>query len=550
MSQQVYRSVRGMHDLLPHTRTFLQHEFIAKKALEMAQRYNYRRIETPHVEFSGLFERSLGATSDVIKKEMFLLQNTHFLAESEKLSKRNSARSTAAATATGDRESSENMAASSSTTTMCLRPEGTAGIVRSVIQHNLFHQNLFYFGSMYRYERPQKGRLRQFTQFGVEKIGGMVSKGGAGNAATKSQIMQNSVQQDVEILQMAHSFLRSLGVLDNSHENITTTAAAAAASTLSKRSRVQLELNSLGSSKERAAYSGELIQFLAPLQNELSDESKHRLDRAVNHGETQQVWRILDSKSEQDQRLFVRSGAPMLSDYYSDETKTKFEMLRDLLADLQIDFVVNPYLVRGLDYYSDTTFEFVSDIPVAPSSSGNSSDGTQTTENKQEIETRNVALLAGGRYDGLFRMLGAKNDVEAIGWAAGVERLSLLLDNRPEQELTIDKPVSVCVIGLTGSSESDRAIQRECMRLSQQIRESNITVGGQRSFTVVGPIYGSKLLTGLQRAEKEGCSIAIILGSREVENRVCTIKGLIDRSIKVECSFDRMIGELSGVMNK
>lgn len=477
----------------------------------MTQRYHYQPIQTPHVEFSGLFERTLGATSDVIKKEMFMLQsnNTHTThtthTSDSNLNKKNNRSSSSSKNSTIE---------SNSESSMCLRPEGTAGIVRSVIQHNLFHRNLFYLGSMYRYERPQKGRLRQFTQFGVEKIG--ENNNNNNNKSSISSKNKQSLHQDVEVLQMAHSFLKSIGVLENG--------------------RVQLELNSLGNSRERFEYCRDMVQFLEPLTGELCEESRYRLHRALRFTELQQVWRILDSKSESDQRLLVNHGAPKLSEYYSDETRERFESLKDVLSDLGIEYVVNPYLVRGLDYYSHTTFEFVSNIP--------STNTTATTTTMNE-PTRNVAVLAGGRYDGLFPMLGSKNEVEAIGWAAGVERLSLLLDQVSDSELAVKKPVSICVIGLTGSS-ADREIERECMRLAQRIRESNEM---NVDFSVVGPIYGSKLLNGLQRAEREGCSLAILLGSREVENRVCTIKGLTNRDVKVECSFDRITEELSSVLN-
>jgi histidyl-tRNA synthetase len=141
-----------MHDLLPSTRAHVQHEFVSEKAIEIAQRYNYKPIRTPHVEFAGLFERTLGTTSDVIKKEMFLLKQNNELEGF-------------------DVQDNTFSSGTASEQIMCLRPEGTAGVVRSVIQHNLYNSRLFYMGSMYRYERPQKGRLRQFTQFGIERIG-------------------------------------------------------------------------------------------------------------------------------------------------------------------------------------------------------------------------------------------------------------------------------------------------------------------------------------------------------------------------------------------
>jgi histidyl-tRNA synthetase len=464
------KSVRGMHDLIHNTQLFKHHQFIIEHAIQTAKKHNFKRIETPHVEFAQLFERTLGTTSDVIKKEMFLLQ-----------------------------QNDDENDSSASQQWMCLRPEGTAGVVRSVIQHNLFNSSLYYLGSMYRYERPQKGRLRQFTQFGVEKIGEKKVIGGS-----------VSLQQDIEVLQLAHSFLKSIGLRDH----------------------VTLELNSLGSVAERNAYANTLLSFLQEYQTSLSEESQHRLKLAVEEKELQHVWRILDSKSEEDVRVITENNAPLLAEFYTEDTRNRFDNITGILNELGIQYKLNPYLVRGLDYYSHTTFEFKAMMAGSPNS-----------------PKRNVAVLAGGRYNDLFQMLGSRDEVESIGWAAGVERLSILLEEKISQDNYTRPPgTTIGIIGLTNSSNIDRRIQLATLQLAEKLRESKQI---DQDTIVATPVYTSKVLNGLQKLERNGCTIAIIIGSREVETGTCMIKSLTNRDVKEDaCPIDQVIPRMNHLRTK
>lgn len=349
-----YQSVRGTRDLLGKTKkTFRSIEHIA---YETAQNYGFQEIETPIFEFSEIFHRAMGETSDAVSKETY--------------------------TFTDRGEES-----------ITLRPEGTAGVVRAYVSEGLAQNNpnkLYYYGPMFRYERPQKGRYRQFYQIGVEVLG-----------------LENPLA-DVECIDLAYSILKKLNL----------------------QSRCQLEINTLGDTESRNVYRQALVDFLTPLKSQLSADSQIRLEK--------NPLRILDSKDENDRKLIA--DAPKMENYLSETSKKFFETVLNGLKELNIPYKVNPKLVRGLDYYCHTVFEFV------------------TTELGAQ-----GALLAGGRYDGLVETLGGAK-TPGVGWASGVDRLTDLLEN----SLTLDqrKPLSIITLG-------DKALGMG-LKIASDLRMKNI----------------------------------------------------------------------------
>lgn len=330
-----YQSVRGTRDLLGKTKkTFRSIEHIA---YETAQNYGFQEIETPIFEFSEIFHRAMGETSDAVSKETYTFKDR------------------------GD-------------DSITLRPEGTAGVVRAYVSEGLAQNNpnkLYYYGPMFRYERPQKGRYRQFYQIGVEVLG-----------------LENPLA-DVECIDLAYSILKKLQL----------------------QNRCQLEINTLGDTESRHNYRQALVDFLTPLKSQLSADSQVRLEK--------NPLRILDSKDENDRKLIA--NAPQMENYLSETSKKFFETVLQGLTELNIPYKVNPKLVRGLDYYCHTVFEFV------------------TTELGAQ-----GALLAGGRYDGLVETLGGAK-TPGVGWASGVDRLTDLLEST--MNLETRKPVSIITLG-------------------------------------------------------------------------------------------------------
>jgi len=350
-----YQSVRGTRDLLPALKNVFRS--IEQKAFSNAQNYGFKEIETPIFEFSEVFHRSLGETSDAVSKETYTFIDRG-----------------------GD--------------SITLRPEGTAGVVRSYVSEGLAQHNpnkLYYYGPMFRYERPQKGRYRQFYQIGVEVLG-----------------LENPLA-DVECLDLAWSILKSIGL-----SNKTT-----------------LEINTLGDSESRNLYRDALVQYLTPLKEQLSADSKIRLEK--------NPLRILDSKDELDKKIIL--NAPKMEQYLTDSAKKFFQSVLDGLTALNIPFTVNPKLVRGLDYYCHTVFEFVT-----------TELGAQGT------------VLAGGRYDGLVEMLGGQK-TPGVGWASGVDRLAELCLNTPEILSNELKPIAIITLG-------DKALIAG-LKVASQLRSQN-----------------------------------------------------------------------------
>jgi histidyl-tRNA synthetase len=387
--------VRGTHDFLPDDmRRFRR---VVETARAAAERYGYLEIATPIFEFSEVFKRTLGDTSDIVTKEMYTFTDKG-----------------------GE--------------TLTLRPEGTAGIMRALISGGLRqHLPLKYFtyGPMFRYERPQAGRMRQFHQLDIELLGVAQPAG------------------DVEVISCGAAILRDLGVLE----------------------RTVLELNTLGDSESRAAYRQALVDYFTGHSSKLSQDSRDRL--------TRNPLRILDSKDEADRALI--KGAPVFGDFLNQASSEFFAGVQSGLDTLGIAYRLNPRLVRGLDYYCHTAFEFTT-----------TELGAQGT------------VMAGGRYDGLAALMGGPATA-GIGWAAGIERLSMMLAETP----TIRRPIAVMPIGA--------AAEAKAAALAEQLRRAGhaIELG-----------YSGNLGKRLKRADKLSAAAAIILGEDELAKGVATLRDL------------------------
>lgn len=394
MSTKIQR-VRGTRDLLPEDNTLFR--FVEESAYNKAVLYGYGEIETPIFEFSEVFHRTLGETSDVVNKETYDFT---------------------------DRGGEH----------LTLRPEGTAGVARSFISEGMM-QNLplkfYYSGPMFRYERPQKGRYRQFYQLGVECLG------------------YESALADVECIALAWDLLKKIGIADE----------------------CTLELNTLGDSESRAAYRDALVGYFTEHQDQLSADSKMRLAK--------NPLRILDSKDEGDKKL--NANAPKLEDYLNDNSNTFFKKILAGIESLSIPYKINPHLVRGLDYYCHTVFEFTT-----------SKLGAQGT------------VLAGGRYDGLIETMGGPK-TPGVGWAAGIDRLA---DLTP-RALADKKEVLIAVIGADDVGES------ESVKVAHEIRSR-----GLKTENFLSGKMGKKM----QKANKLGAHYALIIGGNEVQNKTVTVK--------------------------
>ena len=414
---KIIQPVRGTHDLLPDVRQI--HLKLEHKARNIASLYGFEEVATPIFEFTEVFEATLGVSSDVVKKEMYTFE-----------------------TKGGE--------------SVTLRPEGTAGIARAFISNGLA-QNLplkfFYAGPMFRHERPQKGRQRQFHQFGVELLGA------------------SSSQADIEVIALANQTLSGLML----------------------NCDILLEINSLGDSQSRDAYRQVLKEFLEKNKNSLSKDSKLRLST--------NPLRILDSKDEGDQRLI--SQAPNFHNYLNNDSVSFYENVKKGLSDLGINFVENPRLVRGLDYYCHTAFEFTTkDL------------GSQGT------------LLGGGRYDGLINKMGGLS-TPGVGWAAGVERLAMLSDIKQ------DKKNSVSVI-----PAEDGMIE-----IAQKI------VNNLRGAEIVSDLaFSGNLRKRLKRANKIKSCLAIIVGSDEYKTGGVSLRDL-ESGEQIFVKYDKLIETVKSKFN-
>ncbi len=393
---QALQPVRGTHDLLPDV--CAQHQRVANLAQHVAGLYGYRRLDTPIFEFSDVFHRAVGETSDIVTKETYSF---------------------------ADRGGES----------LTLRPEFTAAIVRAFISNGLQQQapfKCFYYGPAFRYERPQKGRMRQFHQIGCELLG----------AADASS--------DVEMIALAMQTLSALGLSDG----------------------VTLEINSLGDAGSRAAYRESLVGYLAGHKENLSEDSKMRFEK--------NPLRILDSKNEGDRAIMA--GAPLLHQYFNEESEQHFAKVKAGLDALGIVYQVSDKLVRGLDYYSHTVFEVTTDRL-----------GAQGT------------VLAGGRYNDLVKLMGGQ-DTACIGWAAGVERLVALQGD----ELEFASP-KVAVVPMSDSAETS------AWQLAQALRAAGVV-------TEIG--YKGNGKKRMEKAAKLGAQFALILGDDELAANEVTLKDL------------------------
>lgn len=389
------RPVRGTHDLFGET--LRRHRHVADTGRRVALRYAFEEIETPIFEFTEVFARTLGETSDVVTKEMYTFEDRG-----------------------GD--------------SITLRPENTASIVRAVMSAGLLQDlpvKFFYHGPMFRYERPQKGRLRQFHQIGIEIIGAP------------------EPEADIEAIAVGRHLLEELGVAE----------------------RTELLLNSLGNPASRAAYRDALVAYLRGHESGLSADSRLRLER--------NPLRILDSKDPGDREILA--GAPVFTDYLDEDSRAFFGRVRAGLDLLGIPYRIEPKLVRGLDYYTHTAFEFVT----------------------SELGAQG-AVIAGGRYDGLMKQMGGP-DVAGIGWAAGVERLAMLLPAAP----AAPRPTAIVPIG--------DAAEREAWLLAAELR---------REGFVVDLAYRGRPGQRMKRADRRNCRFALSLGELELERGVVRLRDL------------------------
>lgn len=405
--------VRGTRDLLPDESRRLR--FVVETGRGIAELYGYQEMATPIFEFTEVFSRTLGDESDVVMKEMYSFTDRG-----------------------GDN--------------LTLRPEGTAGVVRALVSGGLA-QNLplkfFYAGPMFRYDRPQKGRFRQFHQIGVELLGVAEPEG------------------DVETIALGAHILESLGVLG----------------------KTALELNSLGDSDSRAAYRAALVDYFSRHESKLSQDSRTRLK--LN------PLRIVDSKDEGDRR--VCAGAPVYFDYLNEASRDFFAAVQRGLDAVGISYALNPRIVRGLDYYNHTVFEFVT----------------------SELGAQG-AVLAGGRYDGLVEFMGGPK-APGVGWAAGVDRLALLVAEVPAPA----RPVAVIPIG----AEAEPVAQR----LARDLRARGLAVE-------LG--FRGNLSRRLQRANKLGARTAVLLGEDELKRGSATLRDL-DTGDQTEVPLAALVDRLA-----
>jgi len=399
------QAIRGMNDLLPADSSAWQ--YVEKAVAGILQRYGYQEIRFPILESTDLFKRSIGEVTDIVEKEMYTFDDRN-----------------------GD--------------SLTLRPEGTACCVRACEEHGLLYnqtQRLWYMGPMFRYERPQKGRYRQFHQIGVETFG------------------MDGPDIDAEILLLSARILRELGAAPF----------------------VTLQVNSLGDSESRAKYKQALVAYLENHKDKLDADSQRRL--------TTNPLRILDSKESATQALL--DNAPVLLDYLDETSRAHFEQLKILLDAGGVKYQINPRLVRGLDYYGKTAFEWVTDKL-----------GSQST------------VCAGGRYDNLVEQLGGKA-TPAVGFGIGLERLVLLLQAVDAIPKDLEKITDLYVVAVGN-------VQKEAFQLAEQLRNEI------PKLRIINHCGGGNFKNQLKKADKSTADLALILGEDEVANAVVAVKFLRD----------------------
>ena len=417
---------KGTQDILPADSAKWQ--YVENVARETFKKYNYGEIRTPMFEHYEVISRSVGDTTDIVTKEMYDFHDK------------------------GDRH-------------ITLRPEGTAPVVRSYVENKLFAPEVqkpvkvYYIGSMFRYERPQAGRLREFHQLGVECFG---SK----NPAT-----------DVETIAMAYQLFNTLGIKD-----------------------VTLHLNSLGNTESRLAYRQALIDYLTPMRESLSKDSQRRLD--------ENPLRVLDSKEKEDK--VAVENAPSILDYLDEESQAHFDEVRTMLDSLNIPYVIDTNMVRGLDYYNHTIFEFI------------------TTIDKSEL-----TICAGGRYDSLVEYFGGP-ETAGFGFGLGLERLLLVLDKQGI-ELPVEENLDV-YIAVLGSGANGKALE-----LVQAIR--------YQGFKAERDYLGRKIKAQFKSADTFKAKTVITLGESEVESGQVNVKNNTTRE-EVTVSFEELTKNFAAVLEQ
>ncbi|MGB3724325.1 MAG: histidine--tRNA ligase [Glaciecola sp.] len=396
------QAIRGMNDCLPTQTPVWQ--FVESRIRDLVNSYHYHEIRTPIVESTDLFKRSVGEATDIVEKEMYVFEDRN-----------------------GD--------------SLALRPEGTACAVRAGTQHGLLYnqqQRLWYMGPMFRHERPQKGRYRQFHQFGAEAFGFA------------------GPDIDVEMILMGARLWKAFGISE----------------------QVELQLNSLGSAEARASYKEKLVAYLNQHIDQLDEDSKRRLGT--------NPLRVLDSKDQQTQAIVA--NAPKLLDHLDEESAQHFSLLCERLDSLGIKYTVNPALVRGLDYYNRTVFEWVTTLL-----------GAQGT------------ICAGGRYDSLVEQLGAKA-TPAVGFAMGIERLVLLVESMQLEAIVNKANVYITAMG--------DAAAKTALTLAESLRD-------EFSFLKVQlHCGGGNFKKQLKKADASGAELAIVIGETEAENSTYGVKWL------------------------
>ena len=421
MSNKI-QAIRGMNDLLPADSTLWSS--LDETISNLLISYGYKYCRTPIVESTETFSRAIGEVTDIVEKEMYTWEDNN-----------------------GN--------------SLTLRPEGTASVVRMMIEHNLPRegiQKVFYNGPMFRHERPQKGRYRQFHQVGAEVFG-----------ASDAKI-------DAELISITDSLWKSLGI------------------------NARLEINSLGSKESRSAYRNILTAFFNENISQLDEDSLRRLKT--------NPLRILDSKNK-DLELLI-SNAPKMIDHLDDESKEHFTILKTYLDNLDIPYQVNPKLVRGLDYYNQTVFEWISNDL-----------GSQGT------------ICGGGRYDGLVEKMGG-SPTPAIGFAMGLERIALLIQDKKSQIVIKRCQLYFVTLG-------DKA-QIESMKLSKKILQAlpNITLSNDLSM--------GSLKSQMKKADKSNADFALILGEEELSNNQLSIKPLKGQGVQQSIKLEGIIQHLQEIL--
>jgi|TARA_R100000789_G_scaffold39042_1_gene41151 histidyl-tRNA synthetase len=415
-----------MNDILPDQTPVWQ--YVESTVRQVLGQYGYQEIRMPVVEHTELFKRSIGEVTDIVEKEMYTFDDRN-----------------------GD--------------SLTLRPEGTAGCVRAAEEHGLlFNQTrrLWYTGPMFRHERPQKGRYRQFHQIGVECFG------------------MAGPDIDAELLVLTARLWKAFGLTEHA----------------------RLEINSIGTSESRKVYREALVRYLEQYKDQLDDDSKRRLDT--------NPLRILDSKDPATREIL--NGAPLLDDYLDVESRAHFEQLKSLLDAAGVSYTVNPALVRGLDYYGKTVFEWITD-----------SLGAQGT------------ICAGGRYDGLVQQLGGK-PTDAVGFAMGLERLILLLETLdlvPEQ---VNNNADVYVTAMGEQAVAPAMAVAECLR--------NELPG----VVVVSHCGGGSFKSQMKKADRSNARYAVILGENEIASGTVALKPLRNDDPQQEVNQSELASVLKGLL--